>query len=102
MQDYQSFQTWINEPDQSSYKPSVNSGNNYDDFYATMSAKYNENITQDDTDACGTYEYFVQDDCGSYFVHPDASQSEINRANVNCQSKSIIFTSFLEILFLQY
>ena len=59
MQDYQSFQTWINEPDQSSYKPSVNSGNNYDDFYATMSAKYNENITQDDTDACGTYEYFA-------------------------------------------
>ena len=91
MQDYRSFQWWINEPDKSSYKPlSVSSGNIFDDFYATMSAKYSETITQDDTDACDSYEYFVQEECGRYFVHPDASQSEINRA------KEVLFNAKVE------
>ena len=91
MQDYRSFQWWINEPDKSSYKPlSVSSGNIFDDFYATMSAKYSETITQDDTDACDSYEYFVQEECGRYFVHPDASQSEINRA------KGVLFNAKVE------
>ena len=91
LQDYGSYQTWIYEPDKSSYKPpSVRSGNDDDDFFATMSAKYSETITHDDTDACGSYEYFVQEDWGRYFVQPDASQSEINRA------KEVLFNAKVE------
>ena len=91
LQDYRSYQTWIYEPDKSSYKPpSVRSGNDDDDFFATMSAKYSETITHDDTDACGSYEYFVQEDWGRYFVQPDASQSEINRA------KEVLFNAKVE------